>query len=292
MFQFGTSQGQPQSQPSSLFSFKPTTQIPNAPQPFAINTQANTSYPSIAQPVTGIPFPKETLFADLPADLRLSLESLEKLIRTSADQQAMLLSKPLLPSIAHELGKTKRVEERIKSAEATVNGHKCLLGTLKKSVNSYWRYGETTARSLVHSRNSLPPADCALLQELVASLTLQYASLAATVKELLTPPSSCSLEEAMSYLKLSLGNEQKGLTALAGEVALFQEDLDRLKDQYRLYLYKHRSDARDPFQRTKAATMNALPSALSAQQSAPPMPPIPSMAPVANPFQFQPQFRI
>jgi hypothetical protein len=158
--------------------------------------QTAISFPTIAQPVTGMPFPKETKITDLPADLRANLEAVERTLCLAHDQSVALASQPYTDTagLARAVaGFADRVAV-CEGANETCRGH---VDAAKRVLNRFWRYGEEVARMVISSRQTGPdgqlkwvpvitPSDLSLLEEMIFRLETQVTELvdAAEVSQL------------------------------------------------------------------------------------------------------------
>lgn len=264
--------------------------------PLSLGAPPPATLPTIAQPMTGIPYPKETKFADLPPELRANLETIERTLRTAAEQSAAL-SMHSYAETSKLTGEVRSFEERLAACETASDTFKSQLGTAKSVLNQYWRYGETVARMLVASRQNTPegkvkwvpvitPADFTLLDEMVLRLNSQIGQLAAAAAQLgrqleqLGRPHESSAELLRSALK----SQHDLFMGLTSRVALLNEQVDALRSQYKTFLAKYRNDLRDPFAPRSAA--------VAAQGSAPPVPtasnPVPPVPPPSALATLQP----
>lgn len=154
--------------------------------------------PAIAQPVTGLPFPKETKFADLPPELAANMESIERTLRKAAEQSAALatLSFASTSKLAADVG---QFADRVAACEAANETCRGQLVAAKALLNQYWRYGESVARMIISSRQTTPdgqvrwvpvlaPADTFLLEDMVLRLESQSAELVSVASVRTTRP--------------------------------------------------------------------------------------------------------
>lgn len=171
---FGANQAQPQ------------LQLQPQGQPFS----SCTILPTIAQPVTGIPFPKETKFTDLPQELKNNLECIERTLRIASEQSATLKTQSYndTNSLTIDIG---QLTDRILSCETTNENCRGQVLSAKRVLNQYWKYGESVARMIIASRQTGPdnqikwvpiitPADFNLIEEMVVRLESQVVELVDT----------------------------------------------------------------------------------------------------------------
>lgn len=215
--------------------------------------------PTIAQPMTGIPYPKETKFADLPAELRANLESIERTLRTAAEQSSAL-SMLSYTETSRLTSEVKSFAERMAACETASDTFKSQLSAAKSVLNQYWRYGESVARMIVASRQVtsdgqvkwipvITPADFTLLEEMIIRLSSQVAQLCSTASVLGRQLEQLGRSQGTSaeLLRGALKNQYDLFMGLTGRVALLSEQVDALRSLYKTFLAKYRNDPRDPF---------------------------------------------
>lgn len=182
MFSQGVgSQHQPNPQPLNLFGSQRTTNLFGPQQPTNLfgnqqstslfghqqstnnlfgtqqsNPQTIQQLPLVAQPATGIPYPKDTKFSDLNDSMRNSLETVEKSLRTLFDLSAALSAREYnhTESLAERISS---ISKRVSACEATNEACRSQLASAKRIMNGYWRYGETVARAVVACKPQLTP---------------------------------------------------------------------------------------------------------------------------------------
>lgn len=132
-------------------------------------------------------FPKETKFIDLPAEMRANLESLEKSIRQFSDQSAALACRNYDDThrITEDVAKFYSRVVTCETANETCRGQ---ILSAKRIMNQYWKYGESTARMIIASKQTGPdgtvkwvpvlaPTNLGLLDEMIGSLESQLVDL-------------------------------------------------------------------------------------------------------------------
>ena len=213
--------------------------------------------PTIA--VQPVPFPKDTRFSDLPPEMRSNLEVIERTMRLAAEQSAMLANRSYETTnkLTIDIAKFEEQVAAAEAAEETCKGH---VLAAKKTLNLFWRYGESASRMLVASRQVGPdgkvkyvpvftPTDSTLLEEMILKLESQILELVDAAHSLSKQLENLTNSNHFSIdlLRVTLKHHTDSLLMLAAGVSTIHEDLERLKASYRNFLRKYRSDNRDPF---------------------------------------------
>lgn len=300
---FGASGLAPAQQPSSVFGTSNTTGMGGfGPQPsssallpstvmgggggaapslFAPKGTIGTSLlPTIAQ--APVPFPKDTKFGDLPAEMRANLEAIEGRLRTASEQSALLTGRTY-ETTGRLGGEIDRFSERLLAAEAAQDTCKGHVLAAKRVLNQYWRYGEGVWRMLAASRQPtgegggtgikwvpvITPGDVTPLEELIARMETQVEQLtdaAASLERQLGGSTTGTAingttagpgrefgeqqqqqQHPVEMLKTTIKQQSELFLSLAGRVALMHEEADRMRSVYRSFLRRFRHDQRDPF---------------------------------------------
>jgi hypothetical protein len=209
---------------------------------------------------------------DLPADLRQSIEALEKTIQGHADA-----SRPFSNRI-DPTAQLNQIEGKLCLLEEKIAAYSCLhaqqnsrISNLKKTTSGHWRYSENTARTIEASRNqpqlnnsnvkitwtrAFAPNDQTsshyeeILREMDGQLN-EAESMAEALKKQIEPflgntangPNSSPTES----IKHLLNVEQEIGGALQRRYIQIRDEIEGMRRAFRNFCSKFRKDVRDPF---------------------------------------------
>ena len=260
-FTFGQPLQQPgqssmEQQPSS-FSFQ---QQPSSSQPpgFSFGQQqprSGTLMPQI--PSAPSLFPRDTKFSELPPEFKASLEFLEKVIRENA-----LKSLQLPPSPKDHAKLLVNFKGKLDEIDSMLSSRRDNLRQVRKRMNEYWRYAESTGQQLLASKSTLangrvvykvppmvPGIDVVILERTVERLeeevsTINRLGMAARkrLESLLAPPRP--LEEV---IPASVSSQHLAIAELESSLREMELRLEDEKSKYRAFLNKYRNIFQDPF---------------------------------------------
>ncbi len=207
---------------------------------------------------------------DLPADLRQSIEALEKTIQSHADA-----SRPF----SNRVDPTQQlcqIENKLSLLEEKISAYSCLhaqqnsrISNLKKTTSGHWKYSENAARTIEASRNAptaskvvtwsraFAPNDPTashyedILVEMDSQL-IEAEGMAEALKKQIEPflNAAASAQNVLSpaeSIKFLLKSEQEILTSLQRRYNQIRDEIDLMRRTYRSFCSKYRRDTRDPF---------------------------------------------
>jgi hypothetical protein len=271
-FTFGQPLHQPQQQPGSSTqqSFSQPTlaqqpssfsflQPPNSqPSEFSFGQQQPRGGSLMPQiPSAPTLFPRDTKFSELPTEYRASLESLEKVIRENA-----LKSLQLFPPSKDQPKLLINFEGKLNEIEMMLTSRRENLRQVRKRMNEYWRYAESTGQQLLASKNILPDGrvvykvppmvpgiDVVSLERTVERLeeevsTISRLGIAARkrLESLLAP--SKPLE---NLIPSSIKSQHLAIGELESSLRDMELKLEEEKTKYKAFLGKYRNIFQDPF---------------------------------------------
>lgn len=212
---------------------------------------------------------------DLPADLRQSIEALEKTIQSHADA-----SRPFSNRVDPS-DQLCQIENKLSLLEDKIAAYSCLhaqqnsrISNLKKVTSGHWKYSENAARTIEASRNvpavnvtggtkvvtwtrAFAPNDPTashyeeILTEMDAQL-IEAEGMAESLKKQIEPflsatASSKSVPSPAESVKFLLKSEQEIFLALQRRYNQIRDEIDLMRRTYRNFCSKYRRDSRDPF---------------------------------------------
>lgn len=207
---------------------------------------------------------------DLPAELRQSIESLEKTIQGHADA-----SRPFSNRIDPSQ-QLLQIEDKLSLLEEKISAYSCLhaqqnskILNLKKTTSAHWRYSENTARTIEASRTSVnsggkvtwsrafAPNDPTALhyEEILKEMDdqlLEAEGMCEALKKQIEPfVSSATSNQAISSptesIKFLLKTEAEIFSAIQRRYTQIHDEMDLMRKNYRNFCIKFRKDSRDPF---------------------------------------------
>lgn len=205
-------------------------------------------------------FPKETKFVDLPADVRTAIEALEKTIRKYETDSCQLSTRHL-----QEIDKFKvsvdELGKKMNSFEFALNQSRGKLLLAKRSLNQYWKYGESVARYITGVKQAATPgavnidqpplnlSDLKFVESIILDLEKweqELEHLYRTIKDNLDSVQSQS-PFSVGSLKSVIRSNGEALINLTTAFSTLHNEIDFLRDEYRRFNLVHRNDSRDPF---------------------------------------------
>lgn len=171
----------PPTTPGNLFGNKFNTTSTINPTNSFFSSTPNTFQ---QQPPSNIvPYPKSTMFLDLPKDMQTSLESIEKIMHKEIEVAMSLDSIPFSSTATPNIknGKNEieeminKIERKISLAEAGQLGCEDVIMKSKHTIYTYWRYGESVSHREQNKNGSnvttiLPNPSSSFLPLLLSSL--------------------------------------------------------------------------------------------------------------------------
>lgn len=261
-------------------------------QPSFFGTNPSAALPTIAQPVTGTPYPKETKFLDLPNETRASLEAIEKTMHQFMEQSAVLNSKTNTGTMKIS-SDIHHFEARLVAAESANEMCRGHLLSAKKIMNQFWKYGESVARMIVSSKQHnaadgsikwipvITPSNLALFEEMIGRLEVQIAELSGNASSLSRQleQSSFNRKAPLDSVTGSLKNLHDFFVNVTSKISSQQEELEKIKLSYKNFILRYRNDSRDPFSPKSANPSSNSPSSatISSVNDRPPQSNLPAV---------------
>ena len=241
---------------------------------------AAASLPLLAQPAPPppTPYPKQTKFLDLPADVQNSLLALERSIHAVEDSaQSLVVPLPLFEERLPRIDATaNRNEGKLAALEAQQQRLRMIVDGTRRRLQAIWRFGESVSRA----RDAVPAADkkdgrilalpyypldesvvAGIVEDLEAQVDAGIAA-ARALKDQVDGARQqrhgvfCVLEAVRNVLRF----QDEGLRSLLARHEALHERVERKKTEYRSQLVRVRGDARDPFvSRTEEAVTASAP---------------------------------
>ncbi len=229
------------------------------------NTFFSTSVP--AQTSTGMPYPKETKFADLPTDVQTAIQSLESTIRSyeTASFQVSNRRYEVVESCTNMIGE---LEGKLQIFEFAISQNQNRMIASKRNLGKYWKYGESVARHISSTKstttnavqgstitspeqfkNVLPPLDLKFLDTIIVDFQGRANELEVVAKDIKSLLEHLQLQPSFSIQTLigTIKAHTETLFALAEKLTSFHNDVQSLRDIYKRYSLVCRNDSRDPF---------------------------------------------
>lgn len=271
-FKFGSCQPPTTATQTNGFGFgatslKPTSSVSTIPSIPQAQTQSGIPYLYMFHIFYLCSFPKETKFVDLPTDVRTAIESLEKTIRKYESDSCQLSSRHLQDIESFNLV-IENLDKKLNLFEFTLNQSRGKLLLAKRSLNQYWKFGESVARYAAGMKQastsgtienlSLTLADFKFVESIIFDLEKREYEL-----EHLYLAIKNNLEYVQSQSRFSVGtfksvikSNGEALINLTTAYATLRKEIELLRDEYRKFNLVHRNDSRDPFSPKVSTTSN------------------------------------
>jgi hypothetical protein len=278
MFTFPASQQQAPSQPQPLFQQQ--QQAPAQPQPL-FQQQQHSFLPTIApHTIAPQPFPRDTPFESLPVEVRNSLETLERTVRSHTlaakrleTARDYLLAQSASSRVHEERELVGRVETKQQSTRTQLNA-------CRRSIGQFWRYGEAVSASLgiassapnvapgplgavasgsqqytqqptnKYANLQLPPYDLQLFERIVDrldGLVLEAELSACALRQELEWRAQRTDVDVTKCISSAILNQQISLRELKEKTHSLQGEVEDDRRAFRRFLIKYRNDSSDPF---------------------------------------------
>ncbi len=230
---------------------------------------------------------------DLPADLRQSIEALEKTIQTHADASRPFSGRVDPTAQLEQIeNKLNLLEEKIAAYSSHHAQQSSRIASIKKATSGHWRYSESVARTIEASRHNSPqepgkivwsrafaPNDSTanhfddILREMDHQL-YEAEQIYDAVRRQIEPLTS-GHENAHSpaeSVKVIIKHDQNITSALSRRYLQLKEEMDAMRKVYRAFCLKYRNDSRDPFASRVERVPEAKPVSPASQLPAQPIP--------------------
>lgn len=204
---------------------------------------------------------------DLPAELRQSIEALEKTIQGHADASRPFSNRIDPTAQLYQIeGKLCLLEEKIAAYSCLHAQQNSKISSLKKVTSGHWRYSENTARTIEASRNqpqngkvswsrAFAPNDQTashyeeILKEMDAQLNESEAMVEALKKQIepFVNNSNSAVSSPTESVKHLLKVEQEIGGALQRRYNQIRDEIEGMRRSFRNFCSKYRKDGRDPF---------------------------------------------
>ena len=210
---------------------------------------------------------------DLPAELRQSIEALEKTIQNHADA-----SRPFSNRV-DPTDKLSHIEDKLSLLEEKIAAYTCLhaqqnsrVSNLKKCTSGHWRYSENVARTVEASRGpqsvsgttgkttwtrAFAPNDPTSnhFEEIFKEMDMRLGEaegMAEALRKQIEPFTSSNSSQSSASspnenVKYLLKTEQELSGALQRRFGQIHDEIDLMRKNYRNFCSKYRKDSRDPF---------------------------------------------
>jgi len=256
--------------PSSSFGFgsqaPSTTGSFSAPTTSTSSGMASNQFFSSSNPshtTTGMPYPKETKFSDLPADIQKAIENLETTIR-GYEATSFHITERRYEAVDISTSRIQELEGKLQVFDFAIQQNQARMIAAKRNLGKYWKYGENVARHVTSLKavagHSVPPAVDAIDNLILASDQMfiesiihdfeqkagELSTLASNVNVLvmnIQSQSSFSIQSVKNTIKA----HSETLLALAEKLASFHDEIETLRSSYRQFCLLYRNDSRDPF---------------------------------------------
>lgn len=220
---------------------------------------APSAFAAGAQTSTGMPYPKETKFMDLPLEIRQAIESLHKTVTGYSDSSAFLQNREC-SRVEHLSSALRALEAKMAAFEVLYTQNSGRMVKAKRTMHQYWKYAEAVARAIKSAKAATPesrsvvpafiPQDMRFLDDIVAAMEVrifELQRLAEEVKRTLE-----MLQQNSTFTPKALRNAIKFqndvFMGVGNRYAQLHYDVEKLRDAYRAFCIKYRHDYRDPFQ--------------------------------------------
>ena len=205
---------------------------------------------------------------DLPAELRQSIEALEKTIQAHSDASRPFSAR-VDPTIQLEQieNKLNLLEEKIAAYSSHHAQQSSRISSVKKATSAHWRYSESVARTIEASRHTSPqesgkviwsrafaPNDSTanhfddILHEMEQQL-FQAEQINDSIRRQIEPLTTGSenAHSPVESVKIIIKHDQSITSALNRRYVQLKEEIDAMRKVYRSFCLKYRNDSRDPF---------------------------------------------
>lgn len=213
-----------------------------------------------------MPYPKDTKYADLPADIQKAIESLESTIR-GYESASFQVSNRRYEKVESCAEATEELEKKLQVFEFAIQKNQNRMVAAKRNLGKYWKYGETVSRHIASIKPAAPgqqPAqvlaveatedlilasDLRFLEAIITDFEIrsdELKSLTANINSLLDHLQN-QPNFSVKSLKSTIRSHADTLLSLAERLACFQDDIQQLRNSYRQFCLLYRHDSRDPF---------------------------------------------